>query len=175
MTRNRTERGSILLLLLVSSVTLPAGAVFGLTMIRQGQVRPTRSEVERTRAVALAEGGLHEVAARIQANAWPAGTTLDWSDDDLDNDGDGLVDEEDESLSASAVLWGCDGVDNDGDGDVDETDEGVARVTSTARVGASRVTLTRWVEPLGSDVPAGSPRVTGGGNGGCQVVAKAGP
>jgi hypothetical protein len=173
MARNRAERGSILLLL-VSSVTFPAGAVFGLTMAQQGQAGPTRSEVERTRAVALAEGGLHEVAVRIRANAWPAGTNLDWSADDLDNDGDGLVDEEDESLTASAVLWGTDGVDNDGDGDVDETDEGIARVTSTAGVGASRVTLTRWVEPLGSHGPTGSPRVTGGGNGGCQVVAKAG-
>ncbi|MCI0589385.1 MAG: hypothetical protein L0323_21420, partial [Planctomycetes bacterium] len=164
MARNRAERGSILLLL-VASVTLPAGAGFGLITVGQGRGGLTRSEIEHAKAFAFAEGGIHEVAARLHADAWQVGTTLDWSHDDLDNDGDGLVDEKDESLCASAVLWGSDGVDNDGDGDVDETDEGIARVTSTSRIGACRVTLTRWVEPSRSQPPAGTLRVTGGGNG----------
>src|SRR5262245_17447516 len=158
MARNRAERGSILIFL-VASVTLLAGAILGLITVEQGRASRARTEIERSKAFTLAEGGIHQVATLLHANAWPAGTTLDWSSDGVDNDADGLVDEGDESLVATAQLWGSDGVDNDGDGLVDETDEGVARVTSTVGIGISSVTLTGWVEHVESPLPFNVPAV----------------
>jgi hypothetical protein len=158
MAQNRAEQGSILIFLL-ASVTLLAGAILALITVEMGRAGRARTEVERTRAFSLAESGVDQVRVLLAANAFPAGTTLDWSDDGVDNDGDGRADEGDESVTASAALWWSDGIDNDGDGLTDETDEGVARVTSTARIGTSTQTVTGWVRRISSVVPLEVPAV----------------
>ncbi len=158
MGNDRAERGSILVFL-VASASLLSGASVGLLTVEQGRAQRARTEIERTRAFSLAESGIDQVAVLIRSNAWPSGTTLDWSSDAADNDGDGLVDEGDESLRATAERWWTDGVDNDGDGEEDEEDEGVARVSCTVPLGTSTVTLTRWLQREESILPLNIPAV----------------
>ncbi|MGH7151481.1 MAG: hypothetical protein ACREIU_12325, partial [Planctomycetota bacterium] len=158
MGNHRAERGSILIFL-VASVSLLAGALLGLITVEQGRASRARTEVERTRAFGLAESGIDQAAVLMSSNAWGAATTLDWSSDGADNDGDGLVDEGDESLTATVDRWWADGFDNDGDGEVDEKDEGVARVACTVPLGISTVTLTGWLRQEESILPLNIPAV----------------
>ncbi len=158
MGKHRAERGSILVFL-VASVSLLAGAILGLITVEQGRAARARTEVERTRAFTLAEAGIDQVAVLMSSNAWTAATTVDWASDAEDNDGDGLVDEGDESLTATADRWWVDGLDNDGDGEIDEKDEGVARVSCTVPLGISTVTLTGWLQMEESVLPLNIPAV----------------
>jgi hypothetical protein len=155
---HRSRRGSVLFILLFS-VVLVGGAIASLVSVEQARSSASRTDCERQRAFALAESATDTVAVLLGANAWPAGTTLDWSSDGVDNDGDGLADEGDESLVARADLWWSDGIDNDGDGATDETDEGVARVTSAVGIGTSRATVTGWVRRLSTVIPLEVPGV----------------
>ena len=158
MGRHESERGSILIFL-VASMSLLAGAILGLITVEQGRASRARTEDERTRAFTIAESGIDQVAILMSSNSWPTGTSLDWSSDVLDNDGDGLVDEGDESLTATADRWWVDGRDNDGDGAIDEKDEGVARVACTVPLGTSTVTLTGWLQRQESVLPINIPAV----------------
>ncbi|HET6201628.1 MAG TPA: hypothetical protein VFI25_02365 [Planctomycetota bacterium] len=158
MENRAAERGSILILIL-SSVTLLAGAILGLLTVENGRAQRARTEVERTRAFMIAESGIDQVRVLLGANKLPPSGKIDWNDDERDNDGDGLVDEGDESLRAEAELWWSDLIDNDGDGLVDEDDEGVARVTCTVPIGTSSVTVTGWLERLESVIPINVPAV----------------
>ncbi|MCI0589386.1 MAG: hypothetical protein L0323_21425 [Planctomycetes bacterium] len=158
MAQDRAERGSILIFL-VGSVTLLAGAIVGLLTVEQGRASQARTEIERTRAFTLAESGIDEAGVLLAANAIPPSGVIDWSADLEDNDGDSRVDEGDESLTATVARWWSDGVDNDGDGETDETDEGVARVTSTVRIGVSTVTVTGWLRRLEAVIPVEVPAV----------------
>jgi hypothetical protein len=156
MAQHRAERGSILIFL-VASVALLAGAVYGLLAVETGRATRARTEVERTRAFTIAESGVDQTRVLLDASALPASGVLDWSTDGVDNDGDGRVDEGDESLRATVVRWWSDGLDNDGDGSIDETDEGVARVTCTVRIGASTETVTGWVQRVATAIPVTAP------------------
>ncbi|MGH7152137.1 MAG: hypothetical protein ACREIU_15635 [Planctomycetota bacterium] len=152
MSQKRTDRGAILVILL-ASVALLAGAIVGLLSIENARAQRVRTEVERTRAFSIAESGIDTAAVLLTASAWPPGTTLDWSSDVEDNDGDGLVDEGDETLLASADLWGSDLADNDGDGEFDEDDERVAQVACEASIGTSKARLTGWLQKLDFGLP----------------------
>ncbi|HKB14492.1 MAG TPA: hypothetical protein VKF62_00420, partial [Planctomycetota bacterium] len=158
MTQRASQRGSILIFL-VASITLLAGAILGLLTIESGRAARARTEVERTRAFTIAESGIDQVAVLMSSNAWTPGSSLDWSKDGVDNDGDGLTDEGDESLTASVDTWWTDGLDNDADGQTDESDEWVARVGCTVPLGISTVTLTGWIRRLESIIPFGVPAV----------------
>ncbi|MGH7150352.1 MAG: hypothetical protein ACREIU_06630, partial [Planctomycetota bacterium] len=147
-----SRRGSVLFILLFS-VVLVGGAIASLVSVEQARSGASRTDCERQRAFALAESATDTVAVLLNANAWPAGTVLDWSSDGLDNDGDGLVDEGDESLRATADLWGSDAADNDGDGSVDESDERVARVSATVALGTSQSTMTGWLRLVDASLP----------------------
>ncbi|HKB14543.1 MAG TPA: hypothetical protein VKF62_00675 [Planctomycetota bacterium] len=156
MAQFRRDRGAILVILL-ASVALLAGAIVGLLSIENARAQRTRTEVERARAFLIAESGIDTAAALLSANAWPAGTTLDWSADVVDNDGDGLVDEGDETLLATADLWGTDDLDNDGDGQIDEADERVARVDCEASIGISKERVVGWLRKLDVGLPINVP------------------
>ncbi len=158
MAQDRAERGSILIFL-VGSVTLLAGAIVGLLTVENGRASRARTEIERTRAFTLAESGIDEAGVLLAANAIPPSGVIDWSDDGVDNDGDGRVDEGEESLTAAVARWWSDGVDNDGDGETDEADEGVARVVSTVRIGTSTVTVSGWLRRLEAVIPVEVPAV----------------
>ena len=56
MRQHRAARGSILVFLL-ASVSLLAGAILGLLTIEQGRAARARTQVERSRAFSLAESG----------------------------------------------------------------------------------------------------------------------
>jgi hypothetical protein len=152
MAQSRRDRGAILVILL-ASVALLAGAVVSLLTIEHARAQRARTEIERSRAFTIAESGIDTAAVLLTVNAWPAGTTLDWSADIEDNDGDGLVDEADETLVASAELWGSDLADNDGDGAIDEDDERIARVECAASIGTSDARLTGWLRKLDVGLP----------------------
>ncbi|HET6201630.1 MAG TPA: hypothetical protein VFI25_02375 [Planctomycetota bacterium] len=145
--------------MILSSVALLAGAILGLLTVENGRARRTRTEVERTRAFTMAESGIDHVRVLLDANALPPSGILDWSSDGQDNDGDGRVDEGDESLRATTERWWSDAVDNDGDGLVDESDEGLAHVASTVRIGTSTVTVTGWVQRLATEISFSTPAV----------------
>ncbi len=156
MAQFRRDRGAILVILL-ASVALLAGAVVGLLTIEHARAQRARTEVERSRAFTIAESGIDTAAVLLSASSWPAGTTLDWSADIEDNDGDGLVDEADETLVASAELWGSDLADNDGAGAIDEDDERIARVECAASIGTSDARLTGWLRKLDVGLPINVP------------------
>ena len=158
MAHNRAERGSILIFL-VASVTLLAGAIVGLLTIEMARAGRARTEVERTMAFTIAESGIDHARVLLGANRLPPSGHIDWSDDGEDNDGDGLDDEGDESLEATVELWWEDLADNDGDGLIDESDENVARVSSSAKIGTSTETVTGWLERLDSFLPISVPAV----------------
>ena len=158
MAQRESQGGSILIFLLASVMVL-AGAILALLTIEQGRANRARTEIERTRAFTIAESGIDQVAVLMSSNAWVPGSTLDWSKDGIDNDGDGLADEGDESLTATVQTWWTDGLDNDGDGLRDESDEWVARVACTVPLGISTVTLTGWIQRLESIIPFGVPAV----------------
>jgi hypothetical protein len=156
VTQRGSDRGSILVFLL-ASVVLLAGAIMALLTIEGGRASRARTEVERARAFMIAESGVDTAAVLLTAHAWPPGTTLDWSTDGDDNDGDGLVDEGDETLTATAELWGSDEADNDGDGQVDEGDEQIARVSCAAAAGISSANLTGWLRQTDVGLPLAPP------------------
>jgi len=151
-----SRRGSVLFILLFS-VVLVGGAIASLVSVEQARSGASRTDCERQRAFALAESATDTVAVLLNANAWPAGTVLDWSSDGIDNDGDALVDEGDESLRATADLWGSDALDNDGDGAVDESDERIARVSATVALGTSESTITSWLRLVDAALPESVP------------------
>jgi hypothetical protein len=138
---------------LLAGVLAVAGAVTAFLRMEVVRSRWTDDQVYRERAFALAEAGVDHVAALLNASVWTAGDTLDWSSDLSDNDGDGLVDESDETLAATAELWGADGVDNDGDAVVDEPDEDIVRVSCQATVGRSTRPVLAWLTRPRSTLP----------------------
>ncbi|MCI0587981.1 MAG: hypothetical protein L0323_14205 [Planctomycetes bacterium] len=158
MAQNRAEQGSILIFL-VASVTLLAGAIVGLLTIEMARAGRARTEVERTMAFTIAESGIDHARVLLGADRLPPSGRIDWSDDGDDNDGDGLVEEGDESMTATVERWWSDLEDNDGDGEIDESDENVARVFASARVGTSTETVTGWLERLDSFLPVSVPAV----------------
>jgi hypothetical protein len=158
MAQNRAEQGSILIFL-VASVTLLAGAIMSLLTIENGRAMRARTEVERIKAFTIAESGIDHAKVLLGANRLPPSGRIDWSDDGEDNDGDGLADEGDESMVAAVETWWSDLADNDGDGEVDESDENVARVSTTATIGVSTETVTGWLLRLDSYLPISVPAV----------------
>src|SRR5262245_10087207 len=143
-TSHGSGRGSALLLLLLAVVAV-AGAVAALLTVERGRELRTVAEVREDRAFVLAEATVDQAAVLLSANALSANGHIDWSDDRLDNDGDGVDDEGDEQVSATLTSWGNDGFDNDGDGQVDEADEKVVRVACLATIGPTTRTLTGWL------------------------------
>lgn len=139
---------------LLAGVLAVAGAITAFLRMEVVRARWTEDQLHRERAFALAEGGVGQVEALLNAGAWAPGTALDWSNDFVDNDGDGLVDESDEALGATAELWGSDGIDNDGDGAVDEPDEDVVRVSCQATVGRSTRPVLAWLNRAIVNLPA---------------------
>ncbi|MGH2652684.1 MAG: hypothetical protein ACRDHK_15915, partial [Actinomycetota bacterium] len=158
MAQKASQRGSILIFL-VASVTLLAGAIMALLTLEMGRAGRARTEVERIKAFTIAESGIDHARVLLGANRLPPSGRIDWSDDGEDNDGDGLDDEGDESLTATVERWWEDGLDNDGDGEVDESDENAARVSCTATIGVSTETVTGWLERLDSFLPISVPAV----------------
>ncbi len=147
-----SERGVALVGIAVS-VAVVAGAIGASMMLEQARRARVLARANADRAFSLAEAGVDAVQVLLNARAWDEDSSLDWSSDKTDNDGDGRVDEGDETLAASAILWDSDDVDNDGDGRVDEADERIARVACTATVGRSRSNLTAWLRSDMSLVP----------------------
>src|SRR5262249_55827848 len=89
----------------------------------------------------------------VNAGTLPENGTINWGNDGIDNDGDGLVDEADEQVSATLQSWRTDGVDNDGDGQVDETDEAVIRVAGTRAVGRDSRRGPGWLQRSAATLP----------------------
>jgi hypothetical protein len=143
----------ILLATLLASMLAMAGLL--MAAASRGIARCSRisREVERERVLATAESGIDVVQALLNSGAWGPTSVLDWSTDGVDNDDDGLVDEGDESLRATADLWASDGNDNDGDALVDEEDEGIARVTCQASSGTTTDVVTGWLVRIASTLP----------------------
>lgn len=149
----RNGSGGYVTVVLLAGVLAVAGAITAFLRMEVVRSRWTDDQLHRERAFALAEAGVDHVAALLNASAWTAGETLDWSSDLSDNDGDGLVDESDETLGATAELWGVDGIDNDGDAAVDEADEDVVRVACQATVGRSTRPVLAWLNRVNINLP----------------------
>jgi hypothetical protein len=150
--KGRSEKGFVLFGVLVA-IFVVAGFVLAYSTMEYARAARTLREGEGNRAFLLAEGGLDHAGALLSVGAWPAGTSLDWSADGLDNDGDALVDEGDEGVTVAADLWGLDGLDNDSDGAIDEPDEQIARVRSQARVGRVAESVTGWFRQTTTPLP----------------------
>lgn len=150
--RRTGERGGTLGILLLGMVAL-AGAIAAFLSVEKARQGRALAQVEGERAFGIAESGVDQVAVLLNADAWNAGSTLNWISDDVDNDGDGLVDEGDERLSATSNLWATDGADNDADGQVDEEDEQIARVRSFATIGRTTRSVTGWLRRTSAILP----------------------
>ena len=148
----RNQSGIVLLGVLLALFAL-AGSVLAFASMEYARLGRVLSDADRSRAFLLAEAGVADAGTILSAGTWAAGSALDWSDDGVDNDGDGRVDEGDEDVLVTVERWGDDGLDNDGDGAVDEVDEQVARVRARAGLGRVSQSVTGWFRQTVSDLP----------------------
>src|SRR5262245_44659087 len=144
--RAGVERGSVIAFLLLT-IVIVAGGVAGLLTVervRQGRILES---ARAKRSLQLAESTLDQAAVLVNAGTLGENGSIDWSNDGIDNDGDGTVDEADEHVTASLLSWRTDGVDNDGDGLIDAADknEEVIRVRTSAAIGGVTRALTGWL------------------------------
>jgi hypothetical protein len=148
-----SERGAAVIVVLLFAVLITLGAVAALTGLENRRAEVSGYRSERDRAFPLAESGVHQIAVLVNANAWTPTSQLDWAADALDNDGDGDVDEGDESLFATAEIWANDGIDNDGDTEIDEQDEKMGRVACAVELGRTTRGITGWIRRLSVLLP----------------------
>ena len=146
------ERGAVIVVVLFA-ILLTMGAVAALTGLEHRRAEVSGYRSERDRSFPLAESGVHEVAVLVNANAWTPTSQIEWGADGIDNDGDGAVDEGDESLFATAEIWADDGIDNDGDGLIDEQDEKMGWVSSAVALGKTNRGITGWIRRLSVLLP----------------------
>ncbi|HET6202176.1 MAG TPA: hypothetical protein VFI25_05170, partial [Planctomycetota bacterium] len=139
---------------LLLSVVVLAGGVAGLLSLERARESRVLEEERAKRTLQLAESTVDQAAVLLSAGTLGENGSIDWSGDDADNDGDGLVDEGDEEVSAALLSWHTDGADNDGDGQVDENDEAVVRVSSNAVIGGVARRVTGWLQRSAATLPA---------------------
>src|SRR5262245_24448138 len=87
MERN-SQSGSVLVAVLSSTLAL-AGMVGGLVTAELARSRRAVEEADLDRAFLLAESGVDTVQALLNAGVWTSTSSVDWSTDGVDNDGDG--------------------------------------------------------------------------------------
>lgn len=119
----RNQSGIVLLGVLLALFAL-AGSVLAFASMEYARLGRVLSDADRSRAFLLAEAGVADAGTILSAGTWAAGSALDWSDDGVDNDGDGLADHPADpgcfsSVGSSENPACIDGVDNDGDGAAD--------------------------------------------------------
>src|SRR5262245_42276672 len=145
------ERGSVMAFLLLT-IVIVAGGVAGLLTVervRQGRVL---EQARAKRSLQLAEATLDEAAVLVNAGTLAENGSIDWSNDGIDNDGDGTVDEAGGQVSAALVSWASGGIDSDGDGKTDAADatspgsEEIIRVRTSAAIGGVTRALTGWLQ-----------------------------
>src|SRR5262245_60297985 len=156
--RAGVERGSVIAFLLLT-IVIVAGGVAGLLTVervRQGRILES---ARAKRSLQLAESTLDQAAVLVNAGTLGGNGSIDWSNDGIDNDGDGTVDEADEQVSATLLSWASDGIDNDGDGKIDGADstgtgsEAIIRVRSSAAIGGVTRALTGWLQKSALTLP----------------------
>ncbi|HKB16655.1 MAG TPA: hypothetical protein VKF62_11355 [Planctomycetota bacterium] len=144
---------------LLLTIVIVAGGVAGLLTVervRQGRILES---ARAKRSLQLAESTLDQAAVLVNAGTLGGNGSIDWSNDGIDNDGDGTVDEADEQVSATLLSWASDGIDNDGDGKIDGADstgpgsEAIIRVRSSAAIGGVTRALTGWLQKSALTLP----------------------